>query len=467
MSASLTAAQQHLAKLWSDLALKPESLANIHLTGSEPVFPSSFAVGTAAQVSMAAAAAIAAEVGTMRGLPTQTVSVDQLEAAIECTGHFLLDGKKTPMFAELSGLYQCQNGWLRIHANFEHHRDAALRAAGLATGANTRRAELEAQTLKWDKQSLEDAVLDNGGACAAVRTFEEWDKLPQAKAVAGLPLVEITKIGDAAPRTLEALPKQQPPLSGIRVLELTRILAGPVCGRTLAAYGADVMLINSPDLPNIESIIETSRGKLSAHINLHNAADKNSLHQLITDAHVFIQGYRPGSLAAAGLTPHALAEMNSGIVYTSLSAYGRSGPWSDRRGFDSLLQSASGINMAEAYAKGTDQPTALPMQILDYASGFLMAYGTQVALSRQLTEGGSWHVQVSLARTGLWLRSMGQNNEWLHCATPDSGRFLQSYASSYGDLRALPHPPRFSHSAVNWVRPSVAPGTHSPQWPEV
>ena len=458
-------AQQHLAALWNDLDLKPESLANIRLCGSEPVFPSSFAVGTAAQVSMAAAAAMAAELGTLRGLPTQTISVDMLEAAIECTGHFLLDGKTTPMFAELSGLYQCRNGWLRIHANFEHHRDAALRVAGLPTGANTTRAALEAETLNRDKQALEDAVLDHGGACAVVRTFEEWDQLPQAEAVAELPLVEITKIGEAAPRAVESLQEQQQPLCGIRVLDLTRIIAGPVCGRTLAAYGADVMLINSPELPNIDSIIETSRGKLSAHINLHNAADKKALLDLISDAHVFIQGYRPGSLAATGLTPEALAELNPGLVYTSLSAYGRNGPWSNRRGFDSLLQSASGINMAEAGAKGVDQPSALPMQMLDYASGFLMAFGTQVALNRQLTEGGSWHVQVSLARTGLWLRSMGQHNAWLNCATPDKDQFLQSYASSYGDLKALPHPPRFSHSVINWTRPSVPPGTHSPQWP--
>jgi len=455
---------QALSELWNDHGLSAEALSRIELTGSEPVFPSSFAVGTAAQVSMAGAAGMAAVIGTDRGLPNQTVSVDMLESAIECTGHFTLDGKATPKFAELSGLYQCKDGWLRLHANFEHHRDAALAVLGLKPGPDTSRSAVEQQAQSWSKQSLEDAILDNNGACAVVRTFTEWDALPQAKAVAKLPLVEITKIGEAKPNTLKKLTNQQQPLTGVRVLDLTRILAGPVCGRTLAAYGADVMLVNSPELPNIENIIETSRGKRSTHLNLHNDADNKKLQQLIAGAQVFVQGYRPGSLAKLGLTPETLAEINPGIVYTSLGAYGRTGPWSARRGYDSLLQSASGINMAEAQAIDTSNPTALPMQILDYASGFLMAFGTEVALHRQLTEGGSWHVQVSLARTGLWLRSLKQNNELLSCSQPDPKQYLQKYDSTYGDLQALPHPPRFSQSPVGWIRPSAPPGTHPPVW---
>ncbi len=456
--------QQHLAALWHDLNLPADALARVKLDGTDPVLPSSFAVGTAAQVSMAAAASMAAVIGTHHGLPEQSVTVDMLEAAIECTGHFTLDDVETPKFAELSGLYQCRDGWLRLHANFEHHRDAALQVAGLATGATTARSALEAKTLYWDKQALEDAILDNGGACAVVRTFDEWDATPQANAVSQLPLVEITKTGDAKPRTVDPLSNCQQPLSGIRILDLTRILAGPVCGKTLAAYGADVMLINSPALPNIDSIIETSRGKLSAHIDLKKTTDKNKLHNLLMDTDALVQGYRPGSLSALGVTPESLAEIKPGIVYTSLSAYGRRGPWCNRRGFDSLLQSASGINMAEAGAKGTDHPAALPVQILDYASGFLMAFGTQAALYKQQTEGGSWHVQVSLARTGLWLRSLGQNAAWLGCEMPDIDQHLKSYSSTYGDLKALPHPPRFSHTDVNWNRPSAPPGTHQPLW---
>ena len=281
-----------------------------------------------------------------------------------------------------------------------------------------------------------------------------------------LPLVEITKIGETAPKKISALSGTQQPLHGVRVLDLTRILAGPVCGRTLAAYGADVMLINSPTLPNIDSIIETSRGKLSAHLNLQQAADQIKLDQLLSETDIFVQGYRPGALDTFGLSSDSLAKKYPGIVCVSLSAYGRSGPWQHRRGYDSLLQSASGFNLAEAQAKNTDAPSALPMQVLDYASGFLMAFGAQVALMKQLTEGGSWHVQVSLARTGCWLRSMGQNTEWLNCEAPDESSYLQNYNSDYGDLRALPHPPQFSGSTVGWERDSSPPGTHQPVWPE-
>ena len=182
-----------LQNLWCEHQLTDDALNRISLTGEDPVFPSSFAVGTAAQVSVAAAAGVAAEIGHKRGLPQQTVSVNALEAAIECTGHFTVNGKRTPDFAELSGLYQCRDGWLRIHANFDHHRDAALAALGLPAGSGTSRAQVEESALSWAIDSLETAIIENDGACACVRTFEEWDKLPQSISVAALPLVEISK----------------------------------------------------------------------------------------------------------------------------------------------------------------------------------------------------------------------------------------------------------------------------------
>lgn len=460
------AAKEILRTLWEEHQLERDALNRINLSGSEPIFPSSFAVGTAAQVSMASAAMMAAEVGTQRGLPKQTISVDMLDASVECTGLFTLDGNTTPKFTELSGIYQCKDSWLRLHANFDHHRDAALEALGLPRGAETSRDSAETEALKWNAEQLETAILEKGGACAAVRTFDQWDALPQSKAVAQLPLVEITRIGDAPAKSLPTLDSSESPLSSVRILDLTRILAGPVCGRTLAAYGADVMLVNSPNLPNIDSIVETSRGKLSTHIDLEQTQDKEILHKLLSKAHVFVQGYRPGAIAALGFSAKELATTYPGIICTSLSAYGRQGPWSSRRGFDSLMQSASGINMAEAQAKGLDTPTALPMQIIDYASGFLMAFGTQVALYHQIKQGGSWHVQVSLARTGHWLRSLGQNPDWLRCTAPDVSKYLTPYPTSYGDLRALPHPAQFSTSRVEWKRPSSPPGTHAPVWPQ-
>ena len=196
-------------------------------------------------------------------------------------------------------------------------------------------------------------------------------------------------------------------LGGVRVLELTRILAGPVCGRTLAAYGAEVLLVNAPNLPNIDAIADTSRGKLSAHLDLRREGDCETMRQLLQTADVFIQGYRPMAIAALGFGAQALARDNPGIVYVSLSAWGCKGPWRLRRGFDSLVQTSGGFNVAEAMAAGSETPKPLPTQILDHASGYLMAFGISAALARRATEGGSWHVEVSLAQTARWLRAHG------------------------------------------------------------
>jgi crotonobetainyl-CoA:carnitine CoA-transferase CaiB-like acyl-CoA transferase len=262
-----------------------------------------------------------------------------------------------------------------------------------------------------------------------------------------------------------AAPGDALPLHGLRVLDLTRILAGPVAGRTLAAYGADVMLLNSPELPNIESIADTSRGKLSAWVELKSEAGRSALRGLIGGSHVFMQGYRPGELAALDFGPGDVARLRPGIVYLSLSAYGPVGPWSQRRGFDSLVQTATGFNLAEAQAFEATEPRALPLQILDYAAGYLLAFGAQAALLRQAEQGGSWHVQVSLAGVGHWLRSLGRVPRVQPEPAPNHDEFLQAYPGGFGDVMALRHAADFSATPARWRRPSMPPGSHPPVWP--
>jgi crotonobetainyl-CoA:carnitine CoA-transferase CaiB-like acyl-CoA transferase len=254
------------------------------------------------------------------------------------------------------------------------------------------------------------------------------------------------------------------------VLELTRILAGPVCGRTLAAYGAEVMLVNSPNLPNIDAIADTSRGKLSAHLDLRKQADCEVMRQLLQTADVFVQAYRPSSIAALGFGAQVLARAYPGIIYASLSAWSPQGPWRSRRGFDSLVQSATGFNVAEAAAAGGTLPKPLPTQILDHASGHLMAFGIAAALARRATEGGSWHVEVSLAQTARWLRSMGRTPQDLSVRDPgreDVTDVLQSGPSGFGNLTAVRHAARFTQTPARWTRPSVPPGTNPPAWTPV
>ena len=369
-----------LVPIWRAAGLPEAALQQLSLSGREPALPSSFAVGTAAQTTLAAAALAATEIGRQRNGLQQQVQVDMRHAALECCGHFRINGRVPEVWDKIAGMYRCENDgknddWVRLHTNFAHHRDGVLRLLGLAAGPDTEREAVAAALLKWRALDFEDAAAQAGLVVAALRSFEEWDLHPQSAAIAGAPLVAIEKIGEAAPLAWPRLPLDARPLEGLRVLDLTRILAGPVAGRTLAAYGADVLLVNAPHLPNIEAIIDTSRGKLSALADLREASGRAGLLAVLRDAHVFIQGYRLGALASLGFAPGDVAQARPGIVMVSLSAYGESGPWAGKRGFDSLVQTATGINHAEAQAAGSSQPKALPMQILDMATGFLMAFG--------------------------------------------------------------------------------------------
>ena len=361
-----------MAQLWQSAGQPIEALSHVQLTGVEPVLPSSFAVGTAAQASIAASALAAAELWRLRGGRHQLVAVDMRHAAIEFRSerYFRVDGKEpADPWDKIAGTYRCGDGrWVRLHTNFPHHRDGVL--ALLACDYD--KAAVQRALLDWRAEEFEEAAAQAGLVVTAMRSFEEWDQHPQGAAVAALPVLSIERIGDAPPQPLPAAPR---PLAGVRVLDLTRIIAGPVCGRTLAAHGADVLLVTAPHLPAIEPlVIDTGRGKLSCRIDLRNTVGQSTLRALLRDADVFIQGYRPGALRSLGFGPEEVAQLRPGIVYVSLSAYGHAGPWADRRGFDSLVQTASGFNEAEAQAAGTDRPRPLPAQAVDHASGYLMAY---------------------------------------------------------------------------------------------
>ncbi|AUM00190.1 carnitine dehydratase [Rhodocyclaceae bacterium] len=452
-----------LTALWSLAELPPPALAEVVLTGRDPVFPSSFAVGTAAQVSIAAAALAACELGHARGGLRQRVAVDMAHAAAECTGWFTLDGKEPALWDPFAGLYRCADGHVRVHTNFQHHRDGALRLLGLDPATATR-ADVERALLGWLALAFEQAAAEHGLVAAALRSFAEWDATPQGQAVAAQPPMTITRIGDAPPRPLPPLAAGQRPLSGARVLDLTRILAGPVGGRALAAFGAEVMLVNSPNLPNIAAIAETSRGKRSVLIDLCSKRGRETLWRLVESADVFSQAYRPGALAALGVSAEALAARRPGIVVVSLTAYGTQGPWARWRGFDSLVQTAMGFNHAEGEAAGDGVPRPLPMQILDQASGFLMAFGAAAALWRQWHEGGSWLVQVSLAQTGHWLRGLGRVTDGLQIDRPELTPWLTDEMSGFGLLRAVRPSAQLARTPAGYARPSMPPGTDRPAW---
>lgn len=454
-----------VAALWAQADMPADALDDLTLTGADPVLPSSFAVGTAAQASIAVSALAAAAIWRLRTGRRQSVAVDMRHAAAEFRSERMirLDGAApADPWDRIAGAYPCGDGrWVRLHTNFPHHRDGVLKLLGCAPDRNAVAAALRRRRA-FD---FEQAAAEAGMVVAAMRGFAEWDAHPQGQAVAAQPVVSITRIGASPP---EPLPAADRPLSGVRVLELTRVIAGPVCGRTLAAHGADVLLLTSPSLPAIPTlVIDTGRGKRSAALDLRAAGGTETMQDLVRGADVLVQGYRPGGLVGLGFAPEDTARLRPGIVHVSLSAYGTTGPWGGRRGFDSLVQTASGFNAAEAEAAGSDTPKPLPAQALDHASGYLLAFGALTALHRRATMGGSWHVQVSLARTGQWIRSLGRVPDGLACADPtqaDIADLLEETPSGFGRLTAIRHAARLSHTPARWTRPSVPLGTDKPVW---
>ena len=459
-----------LSQLWTVLGQPADALSRVTLSGVEPALPSSFAVGTLAQSTIAAAALAAAHVDTLRTGRQQSVSVDMHHAALEFRSerYFRVDGQLPPEpWDKIAGLYRCGDGrWVRLHTNFPHHRDGVLKLLGCAHD----REAVAAALSRWKAEAFEEAAAQAGMVVTAARMFEEWDRHPQGIAVAGQPLMTIEPIGDVGDAPPQPLPAHADarPLSGVRVLDLTRVIAGPVCGRTLAAHGADVLLITGPHLPAIPPlVIDTGRGKRSAQLDLRDGAGAEQLRTLLRDADIFVQGYRPGGLGALQFSPEQAAALRPGIVYVSLCAYGYDGPWANRRGFDSLVQTASGFNWAEAQAAGETKPRPLPAQALDHGAGYLMAAGAMSALARRMTEGGSWHVRVSLAQTAHWLRSFGRLAHGFDAADPryeDIGAYLETTPSGFSALTALRHAGQLSDTPPHWTLPSVPLGTHPARW---
>src|SRR5438477_2487156 len=381
-----------LADLWTLAGGEISALDAVALTGEEPQLPSSFRVAAAAQASVAASGLAAAQIWKLRSGQSQHVAVDMRHAVVECRSerYLRVDGKPPPpAWDAIAGIYRTRDQrFVRLHTNFRHHRDAVCKVLN----CEPERDQVQAALMQWDGEAFETAAYAAGGVVSMMRAYEEWSATPQAKALADLPLISIEKIGDAAPKPW---PKGDRPLAGIRVLDLSRVIAGPVAGRTLAVHGADVLLISGPDLPAIPWLtIDTGRGKLSSFVELKSEQGGGVLRDLLASADIFSQGYRPRALASLGFSAEDAARISPGIVYVSLSAYGHAGPWAERRGFDSLVQTATGFNHAEGQAAGVEGPKELPAQMLDHVTGYLMAFGGMTAKARQSREGGSWHVRV-------------------------------------------------------------------------
>ena len=439
----------------------------VEIIGADPVLRTPYRMGTAAAAVIAAAGVAASDIWALRTGRRQGVSVDMRAATAAFRSFKYLrvnGGPPTGGMDVFSGFYRVRNGrWIFLHCNFAHHREAALRVAGVPAD----RDALAKATQSWDGEALEDAIHAAGGCAAFVRTEAEWERHPHAMANASLPLLEITRIADAPPQPLPAAPR---PLSGIRVLDLTRVLAGPTCARTLAEHGADVMKITGPSLAHSGLLeLDTGQGKLSAHLDLREADGRETLRTLLRSADVFSQAYRPGTLAGRGFSPEDVAVIRPGIIYVTLSAWGYVGPWSSRRGFDTIVQSASG--MADVMSDGT-MPQLQPVSAIDYVNGYAMAFGVMAALARRAREGGSWLVRASLASGGRWISQRGRLDAATVAKAPkdltddDVRPWLREVAAPDGRIAHLGPVLSLSETPAHWARPPVPLGYHPPTWPE-
>src|SRR5689334_16161836 len=438
---------------------------------TDPILPTPFRIGQTSAAALAAVGLAASELWALRTGRRQQVAVDtrQATASLRSTHYMKMSG--APVSTErntVMGTYPARDGrWSYLHCNFPNHRAAALRVLGVPED----REAVRKAVAQWDALELEEAIIAAKGAGGMVRTMAEWAQHPQAAAIASLPLMEIVKIGDSPP---EPLPPGDRPLSGVRVLDLTRVLAGPTCARTLAEHGADVMKITAAHLPNIGyQEYDTGHGKLSAQLDLRQLRDLETLRGLIRETDVFSQGYRPGTLGNRGLSPEELAQLRPGLVYVSMCAFSHVGPWASRRGFDTVVQTLSGITtlQGELFPGAEPGPQFCPVSAIDYLAGYLMAFGAMVALARRAREGGSWLVRISLAQTGRWLVGLGEVPEAALKDVPkeipqtDIDRWSIESDTPVGRLRHLGPTVRLSETPPYWARPSVPLGHNPPVWP--
>lgn len=462
----MTSPATGFAQILKAVGVEPPDMAPVAITGADPVLPTRFRMGAAGAATLAAVGSAAAALWRARGGCAQEIKIDLRHAALALRANSYLrigDSPAADPWDDISGFHRGADGrWIQLHCQFPHFHDGVL----ALLGCDRDRAQVANAIAGWSTPELEDAMAARGLPAFMVRDAAEWEGHAQGRAVADLPLFEIERIGAAPP---EPLPAAGRPLGAIRVLDLARVIAGPMVGRTLAEHGADVLRISGPGLPYIESlVIDTGHGKRAAEIDLGAASGQATLERLIAGADVFSQSYRPGSLAARGFGPEVVAARRPGIVYVSLSAWSHKGPWAARRGYDTLVQCATGI----AAEQGRDgNPAHLPGSALDYLTGYLGAFGVMVALDRRAREGGSWHVRLSLAQTAEWLKRLGRvsaNADPRHIAPPEPeavGAPRQFSDTAWGRIGHLGPVLEMSATPPGWDRPARPLGSDSASWP--
>jgi crotonobetainyl-CoA:carnitine CoA-transferase CaiB-like acyl-CoA transferase len=449
--------------LWSALGGDPALVSRVSTVVRDGALEARLPVRELARGCVGASALAAAELGarrTGREVPAVRVDDGAVATAFVSERHLLVDRRAPVAFAPLSRFWRTADGWVRTHANYPHHRERLLGALGLSEDASVE--AVSACLAERSAAEVESTVYAAGGLAVALRTAQEWAAHEQGAAVAGRGLLERGRTASSGVRTFAPLDGEPLlPAAGLRVLDLTRVIAGPVATRTLALLGADVLRVDPPQVPELaDQHADTGFGKRSATLDLR--ADRRAFEELLASADVVVTGYRPGALDRFGLAPEALAERGRAIVVAQLSAWGAYGPWGGRRGFDSLVQVATGIAALEG---SEGEPGALPAQALDHGTGYLLAAAVLRAVTEQLDEGGTRFVRLALAQTAGWLLSGVARGERPADASYDSPTpWLSETDSGLGRLRYALPPVSFTGGPGDWSRPPGPWGADAARW---
>jgi crotonobetainyl-CoA:carnitine CoA-transferase CaiB-like acyl-CoA transferase len=445
-----------LASMWAALGGAEDALSDVDAEYRDPVMPSTYPIGALTVTAVAVATMGANEVWRARTGERQRVRVTSENALRACRSDQLVhvDGQRlADIWNRVAGFYATgDDRFVQLHTNFPHHLARTLQVLDVEEDRDAVAAAIRG----WNGAELEDALAAAGACASLARTRDEWLAHPQGAAAAALPLLDARSLGTSRP-----LGRGARPLEGVRVVDMTRVIAGPIATRTLAAHGADVLRVSSRRLPEIDALLpDTSIGKRSAFVELPEEAD--ALRALVRDADVLVQSYRPGALAALGFGADQLAQINPNIVYVSMSAYSHAGPWHDRRGYDTLVQTASGIALAEGAAFGLDRPKHIPISGLDHATGYFAAAAAMLALAR----GESCEIRCSLAQTREWVETLGRV-DGVNAPRPDDDAIiaqLPTIESAFGRVTYAPPGGALSLTPPRWDHGAVAPGSSANAW---
>ncbi|MFS4096027.1 CoA transferase [Streptomyces sp. AF1A] len=453
-----------IASAWTALGGAPGLLSRVTTIDRPGALAARLPVRELARACVGACALAAAELAARRAghavPPGVRVDDGAVAAAFHSERVLRVEGRAPVSFAPLSRFWRTADGWVRTHANYPHHRARLLGALDLPDSASPQ--EVAGRLAEVSAREIEETVYGAGGLAVALRSPEEWRATEQAAQVAARPLVERERLDAAPARVLPLAPGAAAllPAAGLRVLDLTRVLAGPVATRTLALLGADVLRVDAPWLPELpDQQADTGFGKRSATLDL--TAGRHTFEELLASADIVVTGYRPGALDRFGLSPQALAERRPGLVVAQVSAWGAYGPWSGRRGFDSLVQVATGIAVTEGSAA---QPGALPAQALDHGTGYLLAAAVLRALTEQSYDGGSRSVRLALARTAHWLTDGIRPVPAAGAPYDGPDAWIAETDSPLGRLRHALPPVSFAGGPADWTRPPVPWGSDAAGW---